>query len=67
MWPSPGSFARPEPNFSHTLPFPPPTAAVTLSKPRQFPNSGPGGDGLDTGNIAEDFEIHSAMLSDVRG
>ena len=48
-----------EPNPGSTLPFPPPSLAVSPLKASPFSDSLTDGEGLNVGNVADDGEVHA--------
>ena len=53
-----------KPYQSKALTLTPACTTIQLPKSGYFPNSGAGGDGLNSPNIAEDFEVHPQTVSD---
>jgi hypothetical protein len=54
-----------KPYQSKALTLAPACTTIQLPKSGYFPNSGAGGDGLNSLNIAEDFKVHLQTVSDV--
>jgi hypothetical protein len=53
-----------KPYQSDALTLAPACTPIQLPKSGYFPDSGAGGDGLDSPNIAEDFEVHPQTVPD---
>ncbi|MGH8291699.1 MAG: hypothetical protein ACREV7_22470 [Steroidobacteraceae bacterium] len=55
-------FAAFQVDLSETFSFPPSPAPISLAKPRDLPDSGTGGDGLNIDELAQNPEMHDAWF-----
>ena len=56
-----------KPHPGNVLSFVPPTTAVALARPGDFPDARTCSNGLDRRDVADDFEVRSTIVANAQG